>query len=264
LDFKNKTVLVTGASSGIGEASAIEFAKRGANLILVSRTKDKLLEVERKISQYNVKTLVCKCDVSQKSQVKQLSEKVFDKFDNVDVLVNNAGFAIYGRVSDLSIEEIESHILTNYFGMIYCIKNFLPKMLERNSGHIVNVASVAASFGLPGMASYCASKFAMLGFSEGLKHELNRTKVGVTLVSPIMVRTNFFDHPSFDSMPKSSTSLSAKTVANAVVRAANSPRLEIIVPPVVRGAIWAKHTFPYLINPLLGSVFRKRLKNSEN
>jgi len=88
-------------------------------------------------------------------------------------------------------------------------------MLKKKSGHIVNVASVAASFGLPGIASYCASKFAMLGFSEGLKHELKDTGVGITVVSPIMVRTDFFDHPSFEKMPKSSrTSLSSKTVAN--------------------------------------------------
>jgi hypothetical protein len=133
-------------------------------------------------------------------------------------------------------------------------------MLEQNSGHIVNVASVAASFGLPGIAPYCASKFAMLGFSEGLKHELHGTNVGVTVVSPIMVRTNFFDHPSFKSMPKySPTSLSAETVAKAVVSAANSSRLEIIVPGLVRGAVWAKHTIPYIINPILGSAFRKQL-----
>lgn len=137
-------------------------------------------------------------------------------------------------------------------------------MLEQNSGHIVNVASVAASFGLPGIASYCASKFAMLGFSEGLQHELKGTDVRVTVVSPIMVRTNFFDHSSFESMPKySSTSLSAETVAKAIVRAANSSRLEIIVPSIVRGAVWAKHTFPYLINPILGSTFKKRLESNK-
>jgi short-subunit dehydrogenase len=123
------------------------------------------------------------------------------------------------------------------------------------------VASVAASFGLPGIASYCASKFAMLGFSEGLKHELFGTKIGITVVSPIMVKTSFFDHPSFATMPKySPTALSAQTVARAVVSAATSSRLEIIVPPVIRGAIWAKHTIPFIINPILGRAFRKQLK----
>ena len=265
MNFKNKVVVITGASSGIGEASAIQFAKKGANIILVARREEKLLVVKKKISNFNVKTQICICDVSQKLQVKQMAKTVLDKFGRIDILVNNAGFAIYGTISDLSIEEIESQMETNYFGMVYCIKNFLPIMLEQNSGHIVNVASVAASFGLPGIASYCASKFAMLGFSEGLQHELQNTGVRVTVVSPIMVRTNFFDHPSFETMPKySPTSLSPEKVAKAVVKAANSTRLEIIVPSIVRGAIWAKHTFPYFINPIVGSAFRKQIENSKN
>ena len=264
MDLKNKTVVITGASSGIGMESAKKFAEKGSKIVLVGRRKEKLIEVEKKISNLNVSTFVSQCDVSDKDQVKKMSQEVFEKFDTVDVLVNNAGFAVYGTVADLSIEEIESQMATNYFGMIYTTKNFLPKMLEQNSGHIVNVASVAASFGLPGIASYCASKFAMLGFSEGLQHELKGTGVGITVVSPIMVRTNFFDHPSFEKISmNSSTSISAETVAKAVVKASNSKRLEIIVPSIVRGAVWAKHTFPFFINPVVGSAFKKQLESKK-
>lgn len=266
MDFKNKIVLITGASSGIGKETAIEFAKKGAKIVLIARRKQKLEELEKELHKFKVPTMICQCNVSDKSQVSSMSETVLEKFGPVDVLINNAGFAIYGSVSDLTVEEIELQMATNYFGMIYCIKNFLPYMLKKKSGHIVNVASVAASFGLPGIASYCASKFAMLGFSEGLKHELKGSGVGITVVSPIMVRTDFFNHPSFEKMPKySPTSLSAKTVAKAILRAANSPRLEIIVPSVVRGMVWLKSTFPYLINPILGSAFKKQLdfKNSD-
>ena len=135
--------------------------------------------------------MIHQCDVSNKGQVEELARKVLENFDSIDILINNAGFAICGSVNDLSINEIESQMQTNYFGMVYCIKNFLSMMIEQKSGHIVNVASVAASFGLPGIASYCASKFAMLGFLEGLKHELKDTGVGITVVSPIMVRTIF-------------------------------------------------------------------------
>ena len=260
MNFKDKVVLITGASSGIGKESAIEFAKLGANIVLVARRKEKLEQVADELKKFNVIILTCQCDVSNKDQVKEMSKTVLEEFDSVDILVNNAGFAIYGSVSDLTIDEIESQMATNYFGMIYCIKNFLPSMLGKQSGHIVNVASVAASFGLPGIASYCASKFAMLGFSEGLKHELKNTGVGITVVSPIMVRTNFFEHPSFEKMPKfSPTSLSSKTVAKAILKAANSPRLEIIVPSIVRGAVWMKNTFPYFINPILGKSFKKQL-----
>jgi len=264
VDFKNKVVVITGASSGIGRETAIQFAKKGAQIILVARRKQKLEELEKELQKFNVTTMVCQCDVSDKSQVKEMSKIVLEKFGSIDILVNNAGFAIYGSVSDLTIDEIESQMATNYFGMIYCIKNFLPLMLKKKTGHIVNVASVAASFGLPGIASYCASKFAMLGFSEGLKHELKDTGVGITVVSPIMVRTDFFDHHSFEKMPKSSrTSLSSKTVAKIILRAANSPRLEIIVPSVVRGAVWMKNTFPYFINPILGKSFKKQLDSTK-
>ena len=260
MDFKNKIVLITGASSGIGKETAIEFAKLGANIILVARRKDKLVDIENELKKFHVSAFVYPCDVSKKDQVKEMSKTVLEKFDSVDILVNNAGFAIYGSVFDLSINDIESQMETNYFGMIYCIKNFLPSMLKKKSGHIVNVASVAASFGLPGIASYCASKFAMLGFSEGLKHELQGSGVGITVVSPIMVRTNFFDHPSFEKMPKySPTSLDPKTVAKSIIKAANSSRLEIVVPSFVRGAIWMKNIFPFLINPILGKSFKKQL-----
>lgn len=260
MDFKNKVVVITGASSGIGKASAKKFAEMGAHIVLVARKKEKLLKLEKELAKFNTVTLVCQCNVADESQVKKMSEKVLEKFKKIDILVNNAGFAIYGTVLDLSIEDIDAQMATNYFGMVYCIKYFLPTMVKQKSGHIINIASVAASFGLPGIAPYCASKFAMLGFSEGLKYELEDVGIGVTVVSPIMVRTNFFEHPSFEKMPKYSiTSISAQKVANAVLKAANSSRVEIIVPQIVRGAIWAKHTFPFLINPLIASTFKKQL-----
>ncbi len=265
MDFKNKVVLITGASSGIGKQTAIEFAKLGSSIILVARRKNKLEQVENELKQFNVNTLVCVCDVSKKDQVEELSKIVLQKFNSIDILVNNAGFAIYGLVSDLSINEIESQMKTNYFGMIYCVKNFLPLMLKKKSGHIVNVASVGASFGVPGVSSYCATKFAMLGFSEGLKHELYGTGVGLTVVSPIMVRTPLFEHPSFTNFSKFSTgvSLSSETVAKTIIKASNSSRLEIVVPSVARVVIWFKQTFPFLINPIIGRIFRKQLTKKD-
>ena len=265
MDFKNKVVLITGASSGIGKQTAIEFAKLGSSIILVARRKNKLEQVENELKQFNVNTLVCVCDVSKKDQVEELFKIVLQKFNSIDILVNNAGFAIYGSVSDLSIDEIESQMETNYFGMIYCVKNFLPLMLKKKSGHIVNVASVGASFSVPGVSSYCATKFAMLGFSEGLKHELYGTGVGLTVVSPIMVRTPLFEHPSFTNFSKFSTgvSLSSETVAKTIIKASNSSRLEIVVPSVARAAIWFKQTFPFLINPIIGRIFRKQLTKKD-
>ena len=106
MDFKNKVVVITGASSGIGEAAAEQFAKRGANLVLVARRKEKLEQVAQKLSKYLTKTLIQVCDVSDKQQVKQMSEKVIETFSRIDILVNNAGFVIYGKVEELSLIHI--------------------------------------------------------------------------------------------------------------------------------------------------------------
>lgn len=260
MNYSGKVIVITGASSGIGEQAAEKFAQLGATVVLVSRNEKKLQQISDRLSQYKTTVFVYSCDVSDKNQVEKMASAVIEKFGTIDVLVNNAGFGVYNTVDKIKVEEMESQLATNFFGMMYCIKAFLPKMLEQRSGHIVNVASVAASMGIPGMASYCASKFAMLGFSESLYHELKGTGVGITVVSPIMVQTNFFDHESFGKMPRySTTSLDSKTVANAVIKAASSPRLEIIVPQFVRFVVWLKQTLPYLINPIIGGIFRRSL-----
>jgi len=126
MDFSNKVVVITGASSGIGEASAIEFSKRKSSVVLVARRKENLVSVAKNLTKYGNEVLVCQCDVSEWQEVEQMSRTVLDKFGKIDVLVNNAGFAIYGSVLELKVEEIESQMETNYFGMVYAIKAFLP------------------------------------------------------------------------------------------------------------------------------------------
>ncbi|RMF30540.1 MAG: SDR family oxidoreductase [Candidatus Nitrosothermus koennekii] len=255
--FKDKNVLITGASSGIGREAAYLFAEEGANLALVARRLDKLEAIKNDLEDRYKQEFICiKCDVSNKDQVFDMSKQVLDRFKHIDILVNNAGFAIFDKVIDTSIEDIEAQIQTNLLGAIYCIKAFLPIMLERDEGHIVNVASLAASVAVPNLASYCASKFGLLGFSQALYHELHNTNVGVTVVSPITVRTDFFSNDSFkDAKINLRFALDAKTVAKAILRAANSKRLEITVPFYARGAVWLIQTFPYLLNPIIREMF---------
>lgn len=261
--FDGKIVLVTGASSGIGKQTAIEFVNSGVGtIILVSRSESKLIELEKILKTTYSKVIVYPCDVSNKTAVIKMGEDLLERFGYIDVLVNNAGFGLYGQVRSQSIEEIESITSTNYLGTVYCTKVFLDSMLSRKSGHIVNVASIAASFGVAGLAAYCGSKYAILGFSESLYHELHESGVGVTVVSPIAVKTNFFDNKSFGSRMPNYTgfALDPKTVSKAILAAANSPRLEIIVPFFVRAGVWIKHTVPYIVCPIVGAHFRKQLK----
>jgi uncharacterized protein len=258
---QDKVIVITGASSGIGKQVAIDFAKKGVKAVaIVARNSDRLNELALEI-QNKCECFVCPCDVSDKSAVVSMASNVLEKFGNIDVLVNNAGYGILGKVELQSVEEMEAVTATNYLGMIYCTKAFLSSMLARKNGHIVNVASLAASFGIPGLAAYCGSKFAMLGFSESLSHELRGTGVGITVVSPVGVRTNFFDHPSFKKNKSWNTrySLDVTTVSRSVLKASTSDRFEIVVPFFMRGAIWLKHTIPYVTNPIVGKSFRRMI-----
>ena len=257
--LKGKIVIITGASSGIGRAAVLEFAKQEVKaIILVSRNKERLSQVSSEISE-KTESMIFDCDISSKSEVVKLAREVLSVYDSVDILVNNAGIGILGKVANQSIEDLEFVTKTNYFGMIYCTKAFLNSMLRKKNGHIINVASLAASFGIPGLAAYCGSKFAMLGFSESLQHELRGTGVRVTVVSPIGVKTNFFYHPSFGNKFKNKERfyLEPRTVARAIIRASNSNRLEIVIPFYMRAGVWVKHTIPYLVNPIVGTSFRK-------
>lgn len=269
--FEEKFVLITGASSGIGRQTSIDFALNGASkIVIVSRTEHKLVTLQKQIEQTitrkvgrieNFEVIPYACDVSKKDDVLAMGRDILQKLGKIDILVNNAGFGTFGEVRGQEIEDIESIMYTNYFGMIYCTKVFLDSMVSRHSGHIVNVASVAASFGVAGMAAYCASKYAMLGFSESLHQELKSTGVSVTVVSPIGVKTNFFDHKSFRDRKPNYTGfmLDPKSVSKAIISASYSPRTEIVVPFYIRIAIWMKCTFPYAVNPLVGTLFRRQL-----
>ena len=264
--FEGKIVLVTGASSGIGRQVSLDFSGHGAqSIILVARSRSKLEDLEKTIiRKFNIKTIIYPCDVSKKSEVEQMGREILDKCGHVDILVNNAGFGVYGKVQNQSIEQIESVTFTNYLGVVYCTKVFLDSMIARKSGHIVNLASVAASFGVAGLSAYCASKYAVLGFSESLSQELHGTGVGLTVVSPMGVKTNFFNNSSFGGrIPYyNGFMLKTNTVSNAVLAAANSHRLEIIVPFYMRAGVWLKHTIPFLINPMIGFLFRRELSRS--
>jgi uncharacterized protein len=266
--FEGKIVLVTGASSGIGRQVSLDFSRQGArHIILVARSLSKLEDLQKIIdTKFTVETIVYPCDVSKKAEVEQMGKKILDTCGHVDILVNNAGFGLYGKVQSQSIEQIESVIFTNYLGMVYCTKIFLDSMITRKSGHIVNVASVAASFGIAGLSAYCASKYAVLGFSESLFQELHGTGVRLTVVSPIGVKTDFFNNKTFGGIIPNYTGfmLEPQTVSNAILDAANSSRLEIVVPFYVRAGVWLKHTIPFFVNPIMGYLFRQELLRSRN
>ena len=249
--LRGAVVAVTGASSGIGWETAVAFAKAGAVVVGAARRKDRLDRLASAIEQNGGRALSVECDVSDLEQIEALRRAVDEAFGRCDVLVNNAGVPGGGPFTNLSVEQIERVVRTNYLGVLYCTKAFLPGMLEAGRGHIVNVASLAGRYALPGSSVYSSTKHAVVAFSEALYYELAAQGIRVTTVNPSFVRTEGFSAGDMEKLPKAIV-LDADKVAEAivdVVRKEKAPELSvprwmasmqsvrILAPPLYRAAL---------------------------
>lgn len=226
---KGQLAVVTGASSGIGKAVALDLAKEGARLVLAARRLPDLESVAESCRALGAETRVVTTDVSQREECEELIRAAGD----VDILVNNAGYAIFDRLADATPHDLESMMQTNYFGAIWCMKAALPGMIARRSGAIVNVASITGIMGFAGMGGYCATKFALVGVTEALRDEMMGLGVSVSAVCPGTTRTDFFRTAEKGKMPGASRLLIAippERVARAVTRAIRTGRARIVVP----------------------------------
>ena len=189
LSLKGRTAIVTGASSGIGEATARELASRGAAAVLAARDLDRLRVLEREISASGGSALAVQTDVSERGSVEAMVEKTVEAFGSLDVLVNNAGLGLSGRVAALRVEDLMQVFEINTIGPLNCIQAALPHM-ERG-GRIINVSSVVGLRAVPKVGGYCASKFALNALSDALRVEVADRGVTVTSVYPGTTRTAF-------------------------------------------------------------------------
>jgi short-subunit dehydrogenase len=229
LRLQNKTVVITGASSGIGKATALEFARRGANLVIGARRSDLLDEVAVLCRAEGVQCTAIVADVARREDCKRL----IDTAGKVDVLVNNAGFGTFESIEKALPDDLRQMMETNYFGTVWCTQAALPGMLERGEGAIVNVSSIAGLMGYAGMGGYCATKFAIVGFTEALRDEVTGRGVRVSLICPGTVNTNFFVKAERAKMPGASRLILAikpERVAKAICDAAEDGRYRRILP----------------------------------
>jgi short-subunit dehydrogenase len=190
MDLKNKTVIITGASSGIGKSCAEQFAKKGANLILGARQYVTLCEVAQDLEKrYGIKAIAVQCDVSKELDCKDLIDQALRSFNRIDVLVNNAGISMRALFNDLDLTVLRNLMDVNFWGAVYCTKYALPELLK-NQGSVVGVSSIAGYRGLPGRTGYSASKFALNGFLESLRVENLKTGLHVMIASPGFTASN--------------------------------------------------------------------------
>ena len=193
-DLQGKNVVITGASSGIGKATAIEFAKRGADLVLAARREFGLEKTARECEKFGVSAMVVPTDVSREEEVEQLAERAISHFGHIDIWINNAGVYMLGEIKDTPVESMRRLIDVNFFGMVNGCKAVLPHMLERGTGHIINTGSQAGKMAYRYAATYCASKFALTAFSDALRQELYGTGVDVSIVMPNSTDTPLFNY----------------------------------------------------------------------
>jgi NADP-dependent 3-hydroxy acid dehydrogenase YdfG len=191
--LRGKVALITGASKGIGKATARRLAEAGANLVMGATSLDLLENLVSNLKAFNVKSLATKCDVTQYSDCQNLVQQALAEFGQIDILVNNAGVGFSGKVIDSIPEEIEHMIKVNILGVYYMTRSVMPTMIEQERGDIINIASVAGLKYSPNFAMYSATKFAVRAFSEGLRNEVQAHNIRVTLIHPGMTKTNFFE-----------------------------------------------------------------------
>jgi len=220
LTLCNKVVVITGASSGIGKAAAIEFARSGAAVVLAARRIDKLEELKKFICSFNDKCIYVKTDVSRQEEVINLFQETNDKLGAVDILVNNAGRGLKARICDTNSEDWQSVVNTNLTSVFLCTKEAVKQMKDKRiKGHIITVCSIAGLFGGPTYAAYCASKHGVSGFVKSLKWEVRKDGIKVSTIYPARVDTEFFD--IYKKRPHKSQMLSAKDIAHYIVAIAS-------------------------------------------
>ena len=237
-NFRNSVVVITGASSGIGKITAIEFAKHGANVVLAARREFGLEKTARDCESYGVKAVVVPTDVSSEEEVQNLATRAIAQFGQIDIWINNAGVYMMGEIKDTPTDAIRRLMDVNFFGMVYGCKAALPHMLQRGRGHIINTGSQAGKMAYRFAATYCASKYAMTAFTDALRQELYGTGVDVSLVMPNSTDTPLFHYAAnfagrtIKPMEPIST---AKDVADTFIRLAETKDRESYVTNFPRG-----------------------------
>jgi short-subunit dehydrogenase len=191
--FTGKVVVVTGATSGIGEAVVREFSLQGSKIVLAARTESKLLTLSAELQLKGVEALAVVTDVSVESDCRRLIEKTIDRFGRIDILVNNAGISMRASFIDVELKVLHRLMDVNFWGTVYCTKYALPWLLE-SKGSLIAISSVAGFHGLPGRTGYSASKFAIHGFLETIRIENLKKGLHVMIIAPGFTSTDIRRH----------------------------------------------------------------------
>jgi short-subunit dehydrogenase len=248
-----RVVVVTGASSGIGAATAVACGRAGMRVALAARRADRLARVAEEVRAAGGEARVMPTDVADAAALRALIDGTVEAWGRLDVLVNNAGIGVLARADETTPAEYARLMEVNYLGAVYAVLAALPHMRRQRRGHIVNVASVLGKRASPFRAAYVASKFALVGFSETLRMELRGTGIAVTCVCPVGTATEFHEIElnRLGVSGRGGPTQSAEHVARAIVRALRRPRAEVHPYPPARLLFLANAVAPGLVDRVM-------------
>jgi NAD(P)-dependent dehydrogenase (short-subunit alcohol dehydrogenase family) len=254
-ELRGKKILVTGAASGIGRETALAFAREGSILLLSDIDADGLEELAGELSELSTECRTYSADVTKWDQVKEMADQVMKEFGGLDVLLNVAGVFIWADFMDTSLEDWEWMLGVNLWGPIHTMKAFLPGMMERNGGHIVNVASVGGLYAQFSVGAYCASKFALVGLGEALIQEVREHGIKVTTFCPGSTKTPIFDHIRVSGLDRDKlrkvfnimNRMPANKTADMIIRAVKRDRSLVVTTLIGHLLYYMKKISPALI-----------------
>ncbi len=253
-ELHHKRALVTGAASGIGRAISVALAEQGTDLFLVDLDEPGLANIVAETRRLGVVAIGRRCDVGQAAEVSDTVAAVLRRWGGVDVLVNNAGITYYGHTDRMPAEHWDQLLRVNLHAHLQFTRELLPSLLARREAHVLNVASVLGLVGMPKVGAYCATKFALVGFSQALRAEFGREGLGVTVLCPGFVRTNLFSSaplakPSAEhKVPPQFLCTSPQRVAAAAIKAIRRNRRQVVMGPLARVLVGASRYVPGIMD----------------
>jgi NADP-dependent 3-hydroxy acid dehydrogenase YdfG len=276
--FDGKTIIVTGASSGIGRASALAFAREGATTVLASRSEDKLERVANEIRSFNPRVLAVPTDVSVREQIQHLIDMTVRKYGQIDILFNNTGNAYVGPIEEGRFaDDLNKMLAISFCGVVYGAQAVLPIMKRKGAGHIVNMSSVVGRKAFPHFGGYSIAMHAISAFSDALRQELHGTGIAVTALHPALTQTAMLDEVNPADMPPPFRAMTPRTpefVAAGILNAVYKRQARAVLPAPPRMLLLGdalsphigdlivrllpKPVFSYLIGMYLGRVYEHR------
>ena len=262
---ENKVIIVTGASSGIGEATARLFAAEGYRVVLAARRMNRLQAIAEDIRRSGGQALPVPTDVSQYESVERMVQETIVRWGRIDILFNNAGFGRVGWLESLDpVKDVRQPLAVNLLGTIYCSQAVLPQMIEQRRGHIINMSSILGLLGTPTYTVYTASKFGVRGFSQALRREVSIWGIKVSAIYPGGVSETEFAAKSGSQRRKTAIStprwlrLTAQQVAQAVYRVTQRPKSIVVLPWMLRYTVWLNNMMPSVVDKLIENRFVRR------